>query len=196
MVEKGRRRTARGVGRFRSCTDAGSAAHGAGADQVADRDRPGSPRRRLWAANLIAPEEILITSGGAGSHAPGYTSALILIPFILFELWVHANITRHLRLDRDLPVLQASLGVVDLACRPSRWRCTSRTWGTVEALGFVMPFVLFHLHHSFDAAARFLAIDLHWLRCGRRAVLHGDVFPSGRRRPIRRPISGITPRAA
>ena len=31
----------------------------------------------------------------------------ILVPFILFELWVHSNISRHLRLDRDLPVLPA-----------------------------------------------------------------------------------------
>ena len=41
---------------------------------------------------------------------------------------------------------------------------------------------LFHLHHPLDAAAGFLALDLH--RRGRRraVVLHGDVLSSGGRR--------------
>src|SRR5438309_984983 len=29
----------------------------------------------------------------------------IMVPFILFELWVHASISRHLRLNYDVPVV-------------------------------------------------------------------------------------------
>src|SRR5437879_4028862 len=34
----------------------------------------------------------------------------ILIPFIVFELWVHVSISRYLKLDRDLPVYRRYLG--------------------------------------------------------------------------------------
>ena len=40
------------------------------------------------------------------------TSTAILIPFVLFELWVHCTISRHLKLDRDLPVYRRYLGVL------------------------------------------------------------------------------------
>ena len=54
---------------------------------------------------------------------------------------------------------------------------------------------LFHLHHPLDAAAGFLALDLHRRRRRRSAVLHGDVLSSGCRRPVPS-RSTITPRAA
>src|SRR5436309_3491589 len=36
----------------------------------------------------------------------------IMVPFILFELWVHAVISRHLRLSRDVPVVRRYLGAL------------------------------------------------------------------------------------
>ena len=41
---------------------------------------------------------------------------------------------------------------------------------------------LFHLHHSLDAAAGFLALDLHRLRRRGRTAWHGDVLSSRRQR--------------
>ena len=46
-----------------------------------------------------------------GHLTPVYLYA-VLIPFILFELWVHRNISRHLRLDRDVPVFRRYFGVL------------------------------------------------------------------------------------
>src|SRR5260370_24450852 len=46
-----------------------------------------------------------------GRLRPAYLFA-ILIPFILFELWVLANFNRHLRLDRDVPVYRRMLGAL------------------------------------------------------------------------------------
>src|SRR3954451_8226240 len=36
----------------------------------------------------------------------------ILIPFILFELWVHAAVSRHLKRDHDLPMVRRYLSAV------------------------------------------------------------------------------------
>ena len=55
---------------------------------------------------------------------------------------------------------------------------------------------LFHLHHSLDAAAGFLALDLYRLRRGIRAVLHGDVLSSRRQRRSGARSRTITPCAA
>jgi adenylate cyclase len=46
-----------------------------------------------------------------GNLRPAYLYAII-VPFILFELWVHAVISRHLRLDRDIPVIRRYIGVL------------------------------------------------------------------------------------
>ena len=42
-----------------------------------------------------------------GHLKPAYLYS-ILIPFILFELWVHAMISRHLRLGHDVPMFRRS----------------------------------------------------------------------------------------
>jgi adenylate cyclase len=52
----------------------------------------------LWAVDLVDPEGL--DNIWRGRFRPIYLS-VILIPFILFELWIHGNINRHLRLDRD-----------------------------------------------------------------------------------------------
>jgi adenylate cyclase len=68
----------------------------------------------------------------------------ILIPFILFELWVHVSISRHLRLDRDLPVYRRYLGALIETSMPTLALALHiDSMGPVEALGFVVPLTYF-----------------------------------------------------
>jgi len=95
----------------------------------------------LWAVDLIAPEGL--DNIWRGRFRPIYLN-VILLPFILFELWVHRNISRHLRLDRDLPVLRRYLGVLIETSMPTFALAVHiKNMGPVEALGFVMPFAYF-----------------------------------------------------
>ena len=68
----------------------------------------------------------------------------ILIPFILFELWVHISISRYLRLDRDLPVYRRYLGTLIETSMPTLALAMEiDSMGSVEALGFVAPLIYF-----------------------------------------------------
>ena len=68
----------------------------------------------------------------------------ILIPFILFELWVHAVISRHLRLDRDVPVYRRYIGALIETSMPTvALSLHIDSMGSVEALGFVAPLTYF-----------------------------------------------------
>ena len=72
------------------------------------------------------------------------TSTAILIPFILFELWVHFAISRHLTLDRDLPVYRRYLGALIETSMPTLALALHiDSMGPVEALGFVVPLTYF-----------------------------------------------------
>jgi adenylate cyclase len=95
----------------------------------------------MWTVDLLDPEGLnRIWRGG---FRPAYFNE-ILIPFILFELWVHANITRHLKLDRDLPVLRRYLGALVETTLPTIVLAVHiENMGRVEALGFVMPLAYF-----------------------------------------------------
>jgi adenylate cyclase len=74
-----------------------------------------------------------------GRLKPAYLYA-ILIPFILFELWVHANINRNLRLDRDVSVFRRYLGALIETSMPTLALALHiDSMGPVEALGFVVP---------------------------------------------------------
>jgi adenylate cyclase len=78
-----------------------------------------------------------------GRLRPTYLFA-ILIPFILFELWVHANITRNLRLDRDVPAFRRYLGALIETSMPTLALALHiDSMGPVEALGFVVPLTYF-----------------------------------------------------
>ena len=69
---------------------------------------------------------------------------VILIPFILFELWVHIVISRYLRQDRDLPVYRRYLGVLIETSMPTLALALHiDSMGPVEALGFVVPLTYF-----------------------------------------------------
>jgi adenylate cyclase len=95
----------------------------------------------LWAVDLLAPAGL--NQIWRGRFRPAYFNE-ILIPFILFELWVHANITRNLKLDRDVPVLRRYLGALIETTLPTVMLAVHiENMGPVEALGFVMPLVYF-----------------------------------------------------
>ncbi len=69
---------------------------------------------------------------------------VILIPFIVFELWVHATISRHLRLGRDLPVYRRYIGALIETSMPTfALALHIESMGSVEALGFVVPLTYF-----------------------------------------------------
>src|SRR4051794_5488647 len=68
----------------------------------------------------------------------------IMIPFILFELWVHVSISRYLKQDRDLPVYRRYLGALIETSMPTLALAMEiDSMGPVEALGFVVPLTYF-----------------------------------------------------
>jgi len=90
---------------------------------------------------LLAPETV--SRIWHGNLRPAYLYAII-VPFILFELWVHAVISRHLRLDRDIPVIRRYIGVLIETSMPTiALTLHINGMGEVAALGFVTPMTYF-----------------------------------------------------
>ena len=95
----------------------------------------------LWTVYLLAPEAV--SRIWHGNLRPAYLYAII-VPFILFELWVHAVISRHLRLDRDIPVIRRYIGVLIETSMPTiALALHINSMGEVAALGFVTPMTYF-----------------------------------------------------
>jgi adenylate cyclase len=68
----------------------------------------------------------------------------ILIPFILFEVWIHFVITRHLGKDQDLPVYRRYIGALVETTMPTLALAMHiDSMGPVEALGFAVPLAYF-----------------------------------------------------
>ncbi len=68
----------------------------------------------------------------------------ILAPFILFELWIHRNISRFLKLGRDLPVYRRYLGVLIETSMPTAVLALHiDIMGPAVALAFVVPLTYF-----------------------------------------------------
>jgi adenylate cyclase len=68
----------------------------------------------------------------------------ILLGLILFELWVHTAISRHLKRDKDLPGFRRYLGALIETSIPTLLLALQiESMGPVRALGFVMPMVYF-----------------------------------------------------
>src|SRR5439155_6613913 len=68
----------------------------------------------------------------------------IMVPFILFELWVHAVISRHLRLGYDVPVVRRYVGALIETSMPTLALALHiDSMGSAEALGFVVPLTYF-----------------------------------------------------
>ncbi|MBA2398499.1 MAG: adenylate/guanylate cyclase domain-containing protein [Bradyrhizobium sp.] len=68
----------------------------------------------------------------------------ILVPFVLFELWVHSVITRHLGEGHDLPVIRRYMGVLVETSMPTLALAMHiDSMGHIEALGFAVPLTYF-----------------------------------------------------
>ena len=95
----------------------------------------------LWTVYFFAPEAV--SRVWHGNLRPAYLYAII-VPFILFELWVHAVISRHLRLDRDIPVIRRYIGALIETSMPTvALALHINSMGEVAALGFVTPMTYF-----------------------------------------------------
>jgi adenylate cyclase len=69
---------------------------------------------------------------------------VILMAFVLFELFVYRTIRHHLKLDRDLPVYRRYIGALIETSMPTLLLSLQvESMGPVRALGFVMPLVYF-----------------------------------------------------
>jgi adenylate cyclase len=95
----------------------------------------------LWTIYILDPDAI--NHVWRGRLRPAYLYA-ILVPFILFELWVHAMISRHLKLDRDVPVIRRYFGALIETTMPTvALALHIENMGEVQALGFVAPLAYF-----------------------------------------------------
>ena len=130
---------------------------------------------RFAASTSVVPDVVQrIWRGGVNPNA----IYPILTGFILFELVVYRTISHHLEARSGPAGVPALYRRADRnqRCRRFILSLQIESMGPVRALGFVDAAGLFHLHHSFDAAARFLAVGLHRLRGGSRAVRDGDAL--------------------
>jgi adenylate cyclase len=95
----------------------------------------------VWTAYFFEPEAVSRLWQGRMRAAYLYE---ILLPFILFELWVHSVISRHLKLDRDMPVYRRYLGALIETSMPTIALALHMDgMGTIKALGFVAPLAYF-----------------------------------------------------
>ncbi len=93
----------------------------------------------LWTVYIIDPSAV--SRIWMGHLKPSYLYA-ILVPFILFELWVHSVISRHIRLNQDLPKFRRYLGAFIETSMPTiALGLHIDNMGPVAALGFVVPLV-------------------------------------------------------
>lgn len=68
----------------------------------------------------------------------------LLTGFLLFEVWIHNQIKRNLKLDRDLPVIRRYIGAFIETSLPTLILILQiRSMGASQALGFVLPLVYF-----------------------------------------------------
>src|SRR3954451_2711679 len=95
----------------------------------------------LWTVYILEPEAL--NHVWRGQLKPAYLYA-VMLPFILFELWGHGVISRHLELDRDLPVARRYLGALIETSMPTiALALHMENMGPVQALGFVVPLAYF-----------------------------------------------------
>jgi adenylate cyclase len=95
----------------------------------------------LWAVFILEPEAV--DHLWRGRLRPAYVY-VILVPFILFELWVHAVVSRHLKLHRDVPVIRRYFGALIETTMPTvALALHIENMGSVQALGFVVPLAYF-----------------------------------------------------
>lgn len=95
----------------------------------------------LWTVYILAPEQI--DKLWHGNLRPAYLY-VILVPFILFEVAIHAVVKRHIALDKDLPPLRRYIGAFIETSMPTvALALHIENMGSVAALGFVVPLTYF-----------------------------------------------------
>ncbi|WP_375313882.1 adenylate/guanylate cyclase domain-containing protein [Bradyrhizobium sp. A5] len=95
----------------------------------------------LTAIYLVDPAVVNRVWRGSEGLAEVYG---LLIGFILFEVWVHTQIRKNLKLDRDLPVIRRYIGALIETSLPTVILILQiRTMGTTQALGFAVPLIYF-----------------------------------------------------
>ncbi|MBR0952753.1 adenylate/guanylate cyclase domain-containing protein [Bradyrhizobium canariense] len=68
----------------------------------------------------------------------------LLVGFILFEAWVHIQIRKNLRRNRDLPVIRRYIGALIETSLPTLILILQiRTMGASQAIGFAVPLMYF-----------------------------------------------------
>jgi adenylate cyclase len=78
-----------------------------------------------------------------GRMRPAYVFE-ILLPFLAFELWIHAVVNRHLKKDRDVPAFRRYLGALIETSMPTvALAMHIENLGTLKALAFVAPLTYF-----------------------------------------------------
>ncbi len=64
----------------------------------------------------------------------------ILVPFVLFEIWVMTAIRRHMKMDQDLPIIRRYIGALIETSMPTfALMLHIQNMGTIKAVGFVIP---------------------------------------------------------
>ena len=95
----------------------------------------------LWTVYFFASEEV--SRVWHGNLKPHYLYSVI-VPFVLFELWVHGAITRHIRKGLDLPIYRRYIGAFIETSMPTMALALHiNGMGSVAALGFVAPLTYF-----------------------------------------------------
>src|ERR1700704_3603619 len=95
----------------------------------------------LWAVFILEPEAV--NHIWRGRLKPAHVFS-VLGPLILFELWVHAVISRHLKLHRDVPIYRRYFGALIETTMPTvALALHIENMGPVLALGFVVPLAYF-----------------------------------------------------
>ncbi|MCA1377946.1 MULTISPECIES: adenylate/guanylate cyclase domain-containing protein [unclassified Bradyrhizobium] len=95
----------------------------------------------LTAIYLIDPAVVNRVWRGTEGFAEVYG---LLVGFILFEVWVHTQIRKNLRLDRDVPVARRYIGTLIETSLPTVILILQiRTMGATQALGFAVPLMYF-----------------------------------------------------
>lgn len=93
------------------------------------------------AIELIDPQVVERVWHGTSGRVQLY---VLMAGFILFELWVHAQVRRNLKLGRDVPVVRRYIGAFIETSLPTLILVLQiRSMGASQALGFVTPLVYF-----------------------------------------------------
>src|SRR3954469_7518636 len=95
----------------------------------------------VWTIYFIAPDTI--SRVWHGNLKPQYLYS-VMVPFVLFEIWVAGAIKRHMRMGRDLPLYRRYIGAFIETSMPTvALALHINSMGSVAALGFAVPMTYF-----------------------------------------------------